>query len=210
MIEYVIEQNIDDRVLRRASDILRAGGLVCFPTESNWVAIADPFSREGVNKLYALRHVENTKHFTVMCASFQKAMEIALISDSAFALMKRVVPGSYTFILEAQKKITKLLKASRYDHQVGIRFPPKQLCRSLINAHGDVVISTHVSAAMLDLEEGGFIYSALIEDQFGSMIDLILDPGEIEFAGPTTIIDFTSGVPEVVRVGVGPPDIFHH
>jgi tRNA threonylcarbamoyl adenosine modification protein (Sua5/YciO/YrdC/YwlC family) len=209
VIEYVIEQNIDDRVLRRASEILRAGGLVCFPTESNWVAIADPFSREGVDKLYALRHVDNTKHFTIMCASFQKAMEIAIISDSAFALMKRVVPGSYTFIHEAQKKVTKLLKASRYDHQVGIRFPPKKLCRSILEAHGDVVISTHVSADMLDLEEAGFIYSALIEDQFGGMIDLILDPGEIEFVGQTTIVDFTSGVPEVVRVGVGSPDIFH-
>ncbi len=208
MIEYVIESNIDDRVLRRASETLRAGGLVCFPTESNWVAIADPYSREGVHKLYALRHVEDTKHFTVMCANFQKAMEIALIPDAAFSLMKRVVPGPYTFILEAQKKVTKLLKASRYDHQVGIRFPPKKLCRAILEAHGDVVISTHVSAEMLELEEGGFIYSALIEDHFGGMIDLIVDPGEIDFLGQTTIIDFTSGVPEVVRIGVGPADIF--
>jgi len=208
MIEYVTEHNPDDRVLKRASDILRSGGLVCFPTESNWVVIADPYNKVGVEKLYTLRHVENTKHFTVMCSSFQKAMEIALIPDSAFALMKRVVPGSYTFILKAQKKITKFLKASKYDNQVGFRFPPRKLCRSLLDAHQDVVLSSHITPEMLEQEEGSFIYSALIEDYLGNLIDLIIDPGEIEFIGPTTIIDFTDDRPEVIRVGAADPTLF--
>lgn len=208
MIEYVVEQNIDDRILNRASQILRNGGLVCFPTENNWVAVADPYNKKSVDKLYQLRHVENTKHFSILCSSFQKAMEIAFIDNGAFSLMKKVVPGPYTFIFEAQKKVTKLLKASRYDHQVGLRFPPGALCRSLLDAHDDILISTHITAEMLELEEGSFLYSALIEDYFGSMIDLILDPGEHEFVGPTTIVDFTSGEPEVVREGAGPPDIF--
>lgn len=181
---------------------------MCFPTETNWVVIADPYNKKGVDKLYSLRHVENTKHFTILCANFQKAMEIAFIEDSAFALMKRVVPGSYTFILEAQKKITKFLKASKYDREVGIRFPPKTLCRSLLETHGDVVISTHISQDILDLEEGDYIYSALIEDKFPHLIDLIIDPGEVEFTGPTTIVDFTSGSPEVVRIGAGAPELF--
>ncbi len=208
MIEYVVEHNPDSRVLQRASELLRAGGLVCFPLESNWVVIADPYNRAGVDKLYHLRHVENTKHFTILCASFQKASEIAYVSDGAFALMKRVVPGPFTFIFEAQKKVTKLLKASKYDHQVGIRFPPKKLCRAILEAHGDVVISSHVTADMLELDEGGFIYSALIEEQFGNLINLIIDPGEVEFTGPSTIVDFTGGEPEVVRVGEGNPDLF--
>jgi tRNA threonylcarbamoyl adenosine modification protein (Sua5/YciO/YrdC/YwlC family) len=208
VIEYVIEHNPDDRVLKRASEILHSGGLVCFPTESNWVVVADPYNKKGVDKLYSLRHVENTKHFTLLCSSFQKAMEISFIPDGAFSLMKRVVPGSYTFILEAQKKITKLLKASKYDHQVGVRFPPRKLCRAILNAHGDIVISSHISCEMLDLSEGSFIYSALIEDQFGGLIDLIIDPGEVEFVGHTSIIDFTSGEPEVIRVGAGETALF--
>lgn len=208
MIEYVIEHNPDDRILKKASEILKSGGLVCFPTESNWVVIADPFNKQGVDKLYSLRHVENTKHFTVLCPNFQKAMEIALIPDSAFSLMKRVVPGSYTFILEAHKKITKLLKASKYDHQVGIRFPPNKLCRSILSAHNEVVISSHITHDMLEQEEGTYLYSALIEDYFGNLIDLIIDPGEVEFIGQTTIVDFTSGFPEVVRTGAGDASLF--
>src|SRR5690606_37901508 len=110
MIEYVVEHKPDDRILEKASRLLRSGGLVCFPIETNWIVVADPYNRSGVDKLYRLRHVENTKHFTILCPNFQKAMEIAFIEDGAFSLMKRVVPGPYTFILNAQKKITKYLK----------------------------------------------------------------------------------------------------
>ena len=209
MISYVVEHNPDTRVLERAAAILRAGGLVCFPTETNWVVVADPFQKSSVEKLYKIRHVENTKHLTVLCASFQKAMEIAHIDDNAFSLMKKVVPGPYTFIFESQKKINKYLKASKVDHQVGIRFPPKVLCRNIIEASDGVLLSTHLSHDMVEGSDPEVpLYSALIEDQFGSIIDLIIDPGDYEFQGQTTIVDFTSGAPEVNRVGIGSPDLF--
>lgn len=208
MIEYVIEHNPDDRILTKASQILKDGGLLCFPTETNWMVVADPFSKRGVDKLYQLRHVDNTKHFTVLCHNFQKAMEIAFIDDGAYALMKKVVPGPYTFIFPAQKKITKQLKASKYDHEVGIRFPPSPLCQAILDNYGDVIICTHITPDMMELDENEFIYSALIEDFFGQKIELIIDPGEVEFIGPTTIIDFTSGVPELIREGSGNADIF--
>lgn len=209
MIDYVVEQNPDDRVLNKASALLKAGSLICFPTDTNWIVAADPFIKEGVQKLYQLRHVENTKHFTILCSSFQQAMEIAQIDDGAFRLMKKVVPGPYTFILEAQKKITKHLKASKYDHQVGIRFPPKPLSRSIMDNHGGVLIITHLSHDMIEGADPSFpLYSAQIEDAFPHLIDLIIDPGEYEFIGPTTIIDFTTGVPEIVREGVGSAELF--
>lgn len=204
MIEYVVEHNPDDRVLIRASQILRNGGLLCFPTETNWVVVADPFQKDGVDKLYRLRHVDNTKHFTILCDSFQKAQDVSIIEDGAFRLLKKVIPGPYTFIFEAQKKITKLLKASKVDKEVGIRFPPHPLCRKILEVHGNVLISTHLTYEMLGLEEDGVpLYGALIEDYLGNQIDLILDPGEYEFLGPTTIIDFTQGEPVLLRPGAG-------
>lgn len=209
MIDYVVEHNPDNRVLKKAVRIISAGGLVCLPTETNWVVVANPYVKQSVDKLYQLRHVENTKHFAVLCASFQKAMEIAFIDDGSFRLMKKVVPGPYTFILEAQKKITKLLKASKYDHQVGIRFPPKHLCQSLLEEFGDVLIGTHLTHDMIeDADPTIPLYSAQIEDAFPHLIDLIIDPGEYEFVGPTTIIDFTSGSPEIIRRGAGNAEIF--
>lgn len=206
MIEYVVEHNPDDRTLLKASQILRNGGLICFPTETNWVVVADPFKKEGVDKLYRLRHVDNTKHFTILCDSFQKAQDISFIDDGAFRILKKIIPGPYTFIFDARKKITKFLKASKTDKEVGVRFPPKLLCQKLLELHGEVVISTHVTHEMLEMEDDGVpLYSALIEDYFGNQIDMIIDPGEYEFIGHhTTIIDFTSGMPEVTREGAGP------
>jgi tRNA threonylcarbamoyl adenosine modification protein (Sua5/YciO/YrdC/YwlC family) len=205
MIDYVVAQNPDDRTLLKASQILRNGGLICFPTETNWVVVADPFNREGVDKLYKLRHVENTKHFTILCDSFQKAQEVCHIEDGAFRILKKIIPGSYTFIFEAQKKITKYLKASKTDKEVGIRFPPIKLCQRLLEIHGEVVISSHLTHDMLDLDEDSpFLYGALIDEYFGNKIDLILDPGEYEFLGESTsIVDFTTGTPIVMREAAG-------
>lgn len=209
MIEYVVEHNPDDRVLKKASIIIDSGGLLCFPTETNWVVVCNPFIKSAVEKLYFLRHIKNTKHLTILCSSFSQANEIAFIDDSAFALMRKVVPGPYTFIFEAQKKMTKFLKASKIDHQVGIRFPPKTLCRKIISACGGLLLSTHLSTDMIEgLESDYPIYSALIEDHFSNTIDLIIDSGDLEFIGQTTIVDFTSGRPEVQRIGAGNPALF--
>ncbi len=179
------------------------------PMDTNWVVLADPYNKQGVDRLYQFRHVDNTKHFTVFCSNFADASEIAVISDTTFRLLRRVVPGSYTFIFKAQKKIIKYLKASKADHEVGIRFPPSKLLQKLLDAHGGVVIGTHVTAEMLQDHEPELpIWSGLIEDQFGYQIDLILDSGENEFTGPTTIISFSEGSPELIRSGEGRTDLF--
>jgi tRNA threonylcarbamoyl adenosine modification protein (Sua5/YciO/YrdC/YwlC family) len=211
MIEYVVANNPDDRVLLKASQILRNGGLICFPTETNWVVVADPFNKEGIDKLYRLRHVDNTKHFTILCDTFKKAQEVSLIDDHAFRILKKIIPGPYTFIFEAQKKITKYLKASKSDKEVGIRFPPSKLVQKFLDCHGDVVICSHLTSNMMELEaEDALIYGALIEDYFGNQIEMILDPGEYNFVGlSTTIIDFTSGAPEIIREGAGQVDFLH-
>ncbi len=209
MIAYVIPESSEDRIFIKASQALAAGRLLCLPLDTNWVVLADPFVKEGVDKLYRFRHVDNTKHFTVFCADFKHAADIAYIDDAAFRLLRRVVPGSYTFIFKAQKKIIKHLKASKVDHEVGLRFPHSDLLKRLLEVHGSVAIGTHVTADMLpDHDELTPIWSGLIEDAFGQQLDMILDPGETEFTGPTTIISFSDGGPELVREGHGRIDLF--
>lgn len=205
MIAYVVPENPDDRVLTKASQILRSGGLLCLPLDTNWVVIADPFVKAGVDRLYQFRHVDNTKHFTVFCANFAQASEVAHITDHSFRLLRRVVPGFYTFIFKAQKKIIKHLKASKTDHEVGLRFPSSTLLQTLLERHGGVAIGSHVSADMFsDHDESVPIWSGLIEDTFSSQIEMILDTGETEFQGPTTIISLSEDQPELVREGLGP------
>lgn len=204
MIAYIIPENPDDRLLAKASQILNSGGLLCLPLDTNWIVIADPFIKVGVEKLYRFRHVDNTKHFTIFCANFAQAAEIAHINDQAFRLLRRVVPGPYTFIFKAQKKIIRHLKASKMDHEVGLRFPSSSLLQTLLERHGGVAIGTHVTADMFpDHDPEIPIWSGLIDDNFAGQFEMILDAGETNFIGPTTIISLSEDVPALVREGTG-------
>ena len=205
MLEYVIGQNPDDRILRRACKFLENGGLVCLPTDSNWVVVADPASKAAVNKLYTLKKAEPQKHFSVLCDTIAKASEIAQIETSAFRLLKKKVPGHFTFIFKAKKSITKHLQASKRDHEIGIRFPPNHLVQKLIETYGSVLLSTNITHEILGLEDEEIeIYGYLIGDSLSHLIDHVLDPGETEFAGESTIVSLIDEAnPTVIRQGAG-------
>lgn len=209
MISYIIPESPDHRILSQASQILTSGGLICLALDTNWVVLTDPFQKMGTEALYRFRHVDNTKHFTVFCADFHQASEIAYIEDSAFRILRRVVPGPYTFIFKPQKKILKHLKASKTDHEVGIRFPPSKLLESLLKTHGHPLIGSHLTHEMLpDHPEDIPIWSGLIDDTFSHQIGMILDSGETHFSESTTIVSFSEGAPELIRMGAGDVSLF--
>lgn len=205
MIEYILPHNPDDRVLRRASEILNNGGLICFPTDTSWVLAACSTQKSAIEKLYKIKKENAQKHFAILCDEISKASEIAHISNNAFKLLKRTTPGHYTFIFEATKKIAKLIPASKTDKEVGVRFVPSELVNKIIEIHGTVLVSTNITHSILDInDEMESIYSYQIEDKISHITELIIDPGEFEFIGPSSIIDFSKGeVPEVMRKGSG-------
>lgn len=208
MIEYVIANNPDDRILDKASKILKSGGIVCIPTDTNWIMTCDPFSKAGVDKLYRLKKEDKKKHFSLLCDNISKASEVAMIDNHSFKLIKKVSPGHYTFIFEAKHNIAKALKATKTDKQIGIRFVPTILVQKLIEFHGNVLLSTNLTAEILQIDENDEIYSFIIEEKMHE-IDLIIDPGEFEFVGQSTIIDFSQeNGPVIIREGAGDLSIF--
>ncbi len=205
MIEYVVAQSPDDRVLSKASEILRAGGLVCYPTDTNWLIVCDPFNKKGVEKLYRIKNEGPLKHYSLICDTISRAVEIAFIHDSAFKMIRKKVPGHYTFIFEAKKKITRAVQANKNNKEVGVRFCPDLISQNLIKAHGDVLLSTHITPEILGLSEGEEFYSYQIEEAFRGPLDMIIDPGEYDFVGESTIVDLrVEGEVEVIRMGSGP------
>lgn len=204
MIEYVIPENPDDRIFQRACNMLDDGQLIAFPTDTNWIVACSPWSKKGIDALYKFKGESMQKHFAFICESIAQASEVAVISDGAFRLIRNRVPGHYTFIFEATKAATKLVKASKTDHEVGIRIPPSQIALKLIRFYGKALISTNITREMLDVGESDEIYSMMIEDKLGHQISMILDPGEYDFTGQSTIIDFSSeGIPILIREGAG-------
>ncbi|MEX0799002.1 MAG: L-threonylcarbamoyladenylate synthase [Bacteriovoracaceae bacterium] len=209
MIEYVIGHDPDDRVIEKAKKIIQRGGLVCFPTDTNWIAAADPYNKEAVAKLYRLKKENTQKHFSLLVNEISKASEVAIINDAAFKLLRRSVPGHYTFIFEATKKVSKTLKASKMDKEVGLRFAPSVLVNRLLDAWGEPLIGTNIPKNLSKSYSGAEeVYSYMIEEKLGHFLDLIIDPGELDFVGASTIVDFSQGAVQVTRVGAGKPDPF--
>lgn len=204
MIEYVIAHNPDDRILKKASDILHSGGLICVPTDTNWQVLASPYNKDAVEKLYLLKKENQSKHFSLLCSNISMASELANINDKAFRLLNKITPGHYTFIFEAKKKIAKIIKATKTDKEIGIRFVPSVLIEKLIETHEDALISTNLSAHMVDTMDDGAIYSYMIEEKFSHLFQMIIDPGEVEFAGMSTIINLMDEDHfDLIREGVG-------
>jgi len=207
MIEYVIAHNPDDRVLSKASSILNSGGLICLPTDTNWQVLANPYKKEALEKLYVLKRENQSKHFSLLCSSISMASELAHINDKAFRLLKKITPGHYTFIFEATKKIAKAIKATKTDKEVGIRFVPSELVSKLLEVHNDCVISTNINSNMVDTMEDGAIYSYMIEDKYSHLFQMIIDPGEIEFVGASSIVNLMDEEEfELIRAGAGETD----
>lgn len=205
MIEYVIAENPDDRVLKKVSQALNNGELVCIPTDTSWVVIASPFNKKGVEKIYKYKNAPKLKTFSLLCDSISMASEVAVIEDNIFRFLKRSIPGHFTFIFDASKKITKAVAANKTDHEVGIRFVPSTLVSRLLEAHGEPVISTNVDLEKFSNSVSSYdeVYSYMIEEELSGVISMIVDPGEMEFVGESTIINFTSGEADVVRQGAG-------
>lgn len=209
MIEYVIPHDPDDRVIEKARKAVANGKLICAPTDTNWIVMADPFNKEAVGTLYEFKKEGSQKHFSLMVNEISKASDVALIDDRAFKLLRKTTPGHYTFIFEATKKIAKTLKASKTDKEIGLRFVPVPLIERLVEACDGILIGTNVPRSAFNMSEtDGQIYSYMIEDKFAHMLELIIDPGEFEFAGQSTIVDFSKELPEVTREGAGDPAPF--
>ncbi len=205
MIEYIIAENPDDRVLNKVSQALNNGELVCLPTDTNWVVLASPFSKKGVEKIYKYKDAPKLKAFSLLCDSISMASEVASIDDGVFRYIKRIIPGHFTFIFNASKKITKAVAANKTDHEVGIRFVPSTLVKRLLEVHGQPVLSSNIDVEKFTAKVSSpdEVYSYMIEEELGSVLSMIIDPGEHEFVGASTIVDFTSGEADIIRQGAG-------
>lgn len=204
MIEYVFAHDPDDRIIDKAKNLLKDGHIIIFPTDTNWVLACDPFQKKAVESLYKLKGEERSHHFSLLCLDLSKASELAYIPDKSFRLIRNKIPGHYTFIFEASKKVIKAIKASKTDHQIGLRFVPEVLVTRLLEAYGGPLISSNLDSSLLgrNLEDGD-VFSYEIEEALGSRVGLIIDPGELHFAGTSTIYDLREDVMELVRAGAG-------
>lgn len=208
VLEYVVVENPDARVIRRAASVLEGGGLVVVPTDTSWSVLCSIASKDGIARLKRLVETGRDRPLTVMCSSITQASELCEISSAAFRVMKRLTPGPYVFVLQSTNRAAKGFDLRRAE--LGIRIPANRVAMDVIEALGRAVLSLTAKRTMLDAdvpeadypEELLFSAGWELEDLPG--IDMILDPGEENERRIGTVLDIRTGVVEILRPGVGP------
>jgi tRNA threonylcarbamoyl adenosine modification protein (Sua5/YciO/YrdC/YwlC family) len=190
-------ENPQSRYLKFATDVLRDGGLLIYPTDSVYGLGCDLFNKNAVEKIYRIKGNDKRKLLSFICHDLKGIAEYAYVSNAAYKIMRHLLPGPYTFILNATKQVPKILLEKR--KTVGIRVPDNIVCQALLSDFGRPIIST--SACLPDQE---FLSDPdEIEAKFLHLVDLFMDSGPGGLV-PSTVIDFTQDEPVVVRQGKGP------
>ena len=197
MILTINPQNPQGRLIRRAADILAAGGLLIYPTDTQYGLGCDLTQKKAVEKVYRLKKRDPRSPFSFICSGLTDLAQYAKVSNFAYRTMRRLLPGPYTFILDGTRLVPQLMLTRR--HECGIRVPDHPIVPALVAALGRPIINT--SAAL----EGRPAPAAALdfEDMFKNQVEAVIDGGPAP-GRPSTIISLIGDDPVVLREGAGP------
>ncbi len=196
MIISINPQNPQLRLIKRVIEVLKKGGVIGYPTDTIYGIGCDLFNKEAIERIYRLKKHNRNKPLSFICSNLKDISRYAYVSNYAYKTMRRLLPGAYTFILEATKVVPKMVMTKQ--KTVGIRVPDNPICLALVRELGHPIISTSVYRP----DEELYSDPREIEDRFGKSLDLVIDGGII-VAEHSSIIDLTDEVPEVIRRGKG-------
>ncbi|MFU8807334.1 MAG: L-threonylcarbamoyladenylate synthase, partial [Bradymonadaceae bacterium] len=200
----IIELNAEHPQPRRVDqiiDVLKDGGLVAYPTDTVYGIGCDIFNKKAVERLHALvREIKNAPDhapLAFICRDLSNISEYAMVSDYAYRTLRRMLPGPYTFVLEATKLVPKVMLNKR--KTVGIRVPDSAIPLRLVETLGNPIANTSATHPDGELIPDPWT----IEDLYGHAVDLVIDGGYV-FPEPSTVIDFSGDHPQLLRKGKGP------
>ncbi|HEY9770395.1 MAG TPA: L-threonylcarbamoyladenylate synthase [Coleofasciculaceae cyanobacterium] len=195
--------NPQQRSIDQIVTALKKGAVMLYPTDTVYAIGCDLSVKSGIEKVRRIKQMSNDKPLTFLCSSLSNISQYATVSDRAYRIMKHLIPGPYTFLLPASKQVPKLVMSPKRK-TTGIRVPDNVLCQELLKTLGNPVVSTSAHLSDEDGEyptinvEKAYLFNTL-ENQVDIIIDNQIDPG----FKVSTILDFTSDEPEVVRQGLG-------
>ena len=195
----LIEINTDnppERLISQAVEVLRRGGIIAYPTDTQYGIGCDIMNKRAIEKIYLLRQRDKKKPFSFICSDLKHISNWAKVSNYAYKTMRRLLPGPYTFILEGSKLVPKIMLTKR--RTAGIRVPDNGICLALVRTLGNPIISTSAKAPEGEL----FDDPSLIHDYFASRLDLVIDGGPVP-GRPSSVISLIDDEPVVLREGLG-------
>lgn len=186
------------RVLGQVVRLLREDGLIAYPTDSGYALGIQLGNRDGLERIRRIRDLDDKHHFTLVCRDFAQLGQLVQIDNAAFRAVKAATPGPYTFILPATSEVPKRLMHPK-KRTVGVRIPDHVVVRALLEELGEPLLSTTL---ILPGESEPMTEGWLVAEELGHQLDAVVDSGEV-LPSPTTVVDFSSGSPEITRRGAG-------
>ena len=185
------------RLVRRAAEIVRGGGLIAYPTDSCYALGCHRGDAKAAERLRRIRGIDERHHLTLMCRDVSEISRYAMVDDAQFRLLKSAAPGSYTFILRARREVPKRLTRKK---TIGVRVPGHPVAHALLAELGEPMISATLllPGAATPLADPREIRAALEH-----RLDLVIDAGPCGVEA-STVIDLTGATPTVLRKGSGP------
>lgn len=191
------------RVIAQLVAMLRDDALIAYPTDSCYALGSRLDSPDGADRIRRIRHLDARHDFTLVCADFAQLGQFVYLDNAEFRAIKAATPGPYTFVLRATKEVPRRLAHPR-KKTVGVRIPRHPVALALVRELGEPLLS---STLLLPDHEEPLTDGWQVQEELGSVIDAVVDSGDCGTV-PTTVVDFSSGSPEIVRVGAGDPSRF--
>lgn len=186
------------RLVVQAADIIRKGGIVVYPTDSAYALGCHIGDKDALDRIRVMRQLDKNHNFTLMCRDLSELATYARVDNVAYRQIKNHTPGAYTFILEATAEVPRRLMHPKRK-TIGLRVPDNAIALALLAELGEPIMT---SSLLMPGEEYPMTDPYDIRDSLAHHVDLIIDGGYCGLE-PTTVIDLTSGTPELIRQGKG-------
>jgi len=184
------------RLISQVVSCLRDGGVIAYPTDTTYGIGCSIFNKKGIERIYRMKQREHRKPFSFICPNLSEVARFARVSNTAFKILKRYLPGPYTFVLEATRDVPDLLLTRQ--KTVGIRIPDNRICLEIVRLLGNPIVTT--SANLSGEEPTGS--PTEIEDRFGKQLDMVVDGGDLT-KEVSSVVNLVGDTPEILRAGMG-------
>lgn len=195
-------ENPQKRLIDQAVQMVRDGAVIVYPTDSGYALGCHIEDKQALDRIRAIRRLDDKHNFTLVCRDLSELSTYAKVDNTVYRLLKAVTPGAFTFILDATRDVPRRIQSKR--KTIGIRVPENNIVQALLDALGEPLMSTTL---ILPGESNPECDPYEIRQNLEHAVDLIIDGGYGSFE-PTTVVDLTANVPEVVRRGLGDPSPF--